>query len=234
MEQFITDDMHGVLNLDATLGSHPIVQTVETPDQITEIFDTITYSKGASIIRMLEDFVGNKNFQLSVTNYLKKYQYSNAVTEDLLNEINNLNLGYNVKEVMATWTEQMGYPVLNVTQISPNQFKIQQRRFLLDPEANINEPESKFNYKWDVPIHYFTDKNAEVKRLWFSRDQEEIVIDIPDTENWIKLNKDQIGYYRVNYEPTMWKKLTEALTNNIEVSFNGNCYATFSYNFFFI
>lgn len=218
MEQFTTDDMHGVLNLDATLGSHPIVQTVSTPDEITEIFDTITYSKGASIIRMLEDFVGSENFQKSVTNYLKKFQYSNAVTDDLLNEIHALNLDFNVKEVMATWTEQMGYPVIGVTQIAPNRFKIHQKRFLIDPDANPNEPESKFNYKWDVPVTYFTDKQKDLKRLWLNKDQAEVVIEA-SADSWIKFNKDQIGYYRVNYEPKMWTNLTEALIEDINVSF---------------
>lgn len=72
---------------DATLATHPIVQVAENPDQITELFDTITYSKGASVIRMLADFVGEENFAKSVTNYLKRHQYGNAVTDDLLNEI---------------------------------------------------------------------------------------------------------------------------------------------------
>lgn len=75
---------------DSTLASHPIVQTADSPDQITELFDSITYSKGASIIRMLEDFVGPEVFKQSVTNYLVKHQYANAVTEDLLNEVEAL------------------------------------------------------------------------------------------------------------------------------------------------
>ncbi len=97
MDQFLIDDLHSVLNLDATLASHPIVQTVKTPDQITEIFDTITYNKGASVIRMMENFVGDTNFKTSVTNYLKKHEYANAVTDDLLTEIDKLNLGYDIK-----------------------------------------------------------------------------------------------------------------------------------------
>lgn len=75
------------MKIDATLASHPIVQTVENPDQITELFDTITYSKGASIIRMLESFVGGEIFKQGVTNYLKKFSFSNAVTDDFLTEI---------------------------------------------------------------------------------------------------------------------------------------------------
>ena len=97
MDQFLIDDLHGVLSLDATLASHPIVQTVTNPDQITEMFDTITYSKGSSVIRMLDNFVGEANFQTAVTNYLNANKYGNAETNDLLTQIDNLNLGFDVK-----------------------------------------------------------------------------------------------------------------------------------------
>lgn len=134
LDQFIIDDLHGVMNLDATLASHPIVQKVENPDQITELFDSITYSKGASIIRMLEDFVGPEKFKEAVTNYLTAHKFNNAVTDDLLSEIESLGFDFNVKEVMRTWTEQMGLPVIEFEKVSENSYKIKQKRFLLNAE----------------------------------------------------------------------------------------------------
>lgn len=100
MDQILLHDVHVVFGLDATLASHPIVQSVTNPDQITEIFDTITYNKGASVIRMLENFVGPDVFQTAVSNYLKKHIYGNAETNDLLLELGNLNLGFDVKLVI--------------------------------------------------------------------------------------------------------------------------------------
>lgn len=97
MDQFIIDDLHSVLTLDATLASHPIVQTVQTPDQITEVFDTITYNKGAAVIRMMNDFVGDVKFKEGVTNYLISHKFDNAVTDDLLSEIEKLDPGFDVK-----------------------------------------------------------------------------------------------------------------------------------------
>lgn len=96
MTDFLTGTLHGVLNLDATLAAHPIVQVANTPDQITELFDSITYSKGASVIRMLANYVGEDTFAKAVTNYLNKHKYANAVTEDLLNEIEAID---NTKDV---------------------------------------------------------------------------------------------------------------------------------------
>lgn len=79
------------MNRDATFATHPIVQVVENPDQITELFDSITYSKGASIIRMLADYIGEDKFAKGVTNYLNAHKYKNAMTDDFLNEIEKVD-----------------------------------------------------------------------------------------------------------------------------------------------
>ncbi len=63
------------MELDSTINSHPIVQPVEHPDQITEIFDAISYSKGASVLRMLEDFMGPELFRIGVSRFLKKFKW---------------------------------------------------------------------------------------------------------------------------------------------------------------
>ncbi|CAB4056652.1 ENPEP [Lepeophtheirus salmonis] len=80
--KFLTDTMHSVLKLDATTASHPIVVKVDNPDQITAVFDAISYNKGSSVIRMMENFMGPEDFRLDIT------------------------------KIMSTWTMQKGYPVL--------------------------------------------------------------------------------------------------------------------------
>lgn len=87
---FLNDDLQGVLKLDALESSHPIIQTVTNPDQISEIFDTISYSKGSSVLRMLEYAIGSDVFRDGIRAYLKKYEYKNARTQDLWNEIQNV------------------------------------------------------------------------------------------------------------------------------------------------
>ncbi|XP_058986730.1 glutamyl aminopeptidase-like [Musca domestica] len=217
-DQFITGTLHGVLSLDATLGSHPIVQKVENPDQITEIFDTITYSKGSSIIRMLEDFLGSDNFEHAVTNYLNEFKYKNAVTDDFLTEIDKLNLGFDVKAIMRTWTEQMGLPVVEVEQISATQYKLTQKRFFSNPDDyNGVYDDSPFDYKWSIPITYKTSASSDVQRVWFYYDQNAVTINLPSAVEWIKFNFDQVGYYRVNYPISMWENLANKLIENPNV-----------------
>ena len=108
--KFLTGDLHPVLELDATEASHPIVVDVSTPDEINSVFDMIAYNKGASVIRMMEDFMGEEDFRRGISNFLKKFSFQNAVTEDLLSELSAVSSeGLNVTHIMNTWTRQKGY-----------------------------------------------------------------------------------------------------------------------------
>ena len=80
--EFIMDDCQAGLKLDSLRSSHPIEVPVRNPAEITQIFDSISYSKGASVIRMLVDFLGEGTFQKGLRSYLQKHKYSNAKTSD--------------------------------------------------------------------------------------------------------------------------------------------------------
>uniref|UniRef100_A0A1B0AGP0 glutamyl aminopeptidase n=1 Tax=Glossina pallidipes TaxID=7398 RepID=A0A1B0AGP0_GLOPL len=214
LDQFLISDMHGVMKLDATLASHPIVQTVETPDQITELFDSITYSKGATIIRMLEDLVGAEKFRNATTNYLNRFIYSNAETNDFLSEVEAVITDIDIKLIMQTWTEQMGLPVVQIVR-NGSSFKLTQKRFLANPEDyNGVYEDSQFNYHWSIPITYFTSEDPTVQRLIFNYNDSEENIQVPNEVKWIKFNKNQVGYYLVNYPEDMWRALNSALVEN--------------------
>jgi aminopeptidase N len=84
---FLTGDLHRVLDHDATISSHAIVVDVDTPDQINSVFDIISYSKGSSVIRMMENFMGTDDFKKGITDFLNKFAYKNAVTQDLFDSL---------------------------------------------------------------------------------------------------------------------------------------------------
>ena len=132
--------MHPVLVLDATFGSHPIVQKVDTPNQITEIFDLITYQKGASIIRMFEGFLSEAIFKEGVTKYLKAHAYDNAETLDLVKQWNELFQDEDVEEFIGTWTKQKGFPVVNVVR-DGGKVVLKQKRFLANPDNKSEDDE---------------------------------------------------------------------------------------------
>ncbi|CAL4093881.1 unnamed protein product, partial [Meganyctiphanes norvegica] len=121
MEQFVTESLHYVFAIDCLESSHPISIPVGHPDEINEIFDSISYSKGASIIRMMQHFLSENTFKVGLTKYLNAMAYKAASQDDLWEflteqavEDDALEGGLSVKEVMDTWTLQMGYPVINV------------------------------------------------------------------------------------------------------------------------
>nr|XP_036213142.1 glutamyl aminopeptidase [Bactrocera oleae] len=214
LDQFIVARLHDVLILDATLGSHPIVQTVESPAQITEIFDLITYGKGASIIRMLEDFIGPDNFQKAVTNYLDAFKFKNAETEDFLDEVQKLITDLDVKSILKTWTVQMGFPVVNVEQVSTTQYRLTQKRFFSNPnDYNSLYNDSPYNYTWSIPITILVN-DLPVQRDWFLHNSAYLDINLNTPAQWIKFNYDQMGLYRVNYPDDMWKNLANELVSD--------------------
>lgn len=95
---------------------------------------------------MLEETVGEENFQLGVTNYLNKYAYSNAVTSNFLSEIQEVvGSTLDVDQMMDTFTIQMGYPILTVT-VDGDTYTLSQKRFLKDPNATYDSTESTYGY----------------------------------------------------------------------------------------
>ena len=169
-----------VMVLDSTINSHPIVQTVEHPDQITEIFDTISYSKGAAVLRMLENFMGPEAFRLGISRFLKKFEYQNAVTQDLWTELTSVSTNLNITKIMDTWTRQMGFPLITVDRVKSTHYKISQSRYLLDPSLDGKGPGSQFGYKWEVPITWISNQEPEkVNQKWLSPNDGFIEISVP-------------------------------------------------------
>lgn len=81
--QFVTDMYTRALELDCLKNSHPIEVPVGHPSEIDEIFDEISYAKGASVIRMLHHYIGDADFRKGMNIYLTRHQYKNTKTEDL-------------------------------------------------------------------------------------------------------------------------------------------------------
>lgn len=211
MEMFLVEQMHSVFVTDAKLSSHPIVQTVSNPDEITAIFDEISYKKGSSVIRMMENFIGPDVFYGAITAYLNKFKYHNAETADLFKILQDSSPDkLNVTAIMDTWTRQKGFPVVNVKRTG-NNYMLTQKRFLADPDAQFDVSESEYGYKWTIPITYISNKTSKPALLWFNKDASYLLIEFKEPQEWIKFNADQVGYYRVNYETTEWNALNKLL-----------------------
>lgn len=201
---------------DCDASSRPISFPVKTKSDIRRVFDPISYSKGALIINMMRGFLGENTFRMGLKNYLRKFEYDNAVQDDLWEAMtfnahkdSVLDEKYSVKQIMDSWTvDSAGYPVVKVERNGTDVIISQQRYFL--PETNLSD-----TTKWFIPISYATNKRMptnEIPEYWLANTDKQIVIENAVAENdWIYLNLNRTGYYRVNYDQLSWKNLIKSL-----------------------
>jgi tricorn protease interacting factor F2/3 len=165
-----------------SLFTHPIHVPVKTPDEIEEIFDDISYGKGASILRMIEAYIGKENFRKGVSEYLRKFSFSNAEASDLWTSLSQAS-GKDVNSIMEEWITHEGYPMLRVSPSEGGKVRITQERFsLVKAEDRL----------YMVPVTAIVDG----KQTQFLMDDKETYLE----GKKVKLNLDRTGFYRVFYE----------------------------------
>uniref|UniRef100_A0A674N8C3 Aminopeptidase n=1 Tax=Takifugu rubripes TaxID=31033 RepID=A0A674N8C3_TAKRU len=139
----VLNDVHRVFAIDALTSSHPLSsreEDIQKPAQISELFDAISYSKGASVLRMLSDFLTEDVFKAGLTSYLTKFKFGNAVYTDLWDHLqmavnsSSLRLNNSVAEIMNTWVLQMGFPVVTINTTTG---QVSQEHFLLDRDSDV-------------------------------------------------------------------------------------------------
>ncbi|NXH34073.1 AMPN Aminopeptidase, partial [Myiagra hebetior] len=218
----VLNEVHAVMATDALASSHPLSfreEEINTPAQISEVFDSIAYSKGASVLRMLSNFLSEDIFKEGLQSYLHTFAYSNTVYTDLwvhLQEAvkkHNVQLPGNISSIMDRWTLQMGFPVVTVDTRTGT---INQAHFLLDPTSTVDRP-SVFNYTWIIPITWMIGNSQGNSTYWLTK--------VTDTNNqfklnspsWLLLNLNVTGYFRVNYNQENWDQLLNQLSTDRKV-----------------
>ncbi|CAF0711353.1 unnamed protein product [Brachionus calyciflorus] len=213
---------------DSLESSHPISVPVKDPSQINSLFDAISYSKGASIIRMMNAFLTENTFKKGVSNYLKNYSYDNAEQDNLWYYLTEqaysdgtLDRSLSVKTIMDTWTLKKGYPVVHVERdYLNNQIKLSQKWFLLNPTNKIQYTDEYKNYKWYVPFTYTSKDNAdfdfETRPNWLKPDDKELTLNTTgvQSDSWIIGNLRHAAFLRVNYDQQNWNLLINQLNND--------------------
>ena len=200
------------LEYDERKDTHPIVRKIGNVKMIDTIFDTISYAKGSSVIKMLMHYIGIDNFRKSIATYLKKYMYKNTETSMLwecFDEITKLK----ISELMNEWVNFSGHPLLTIDIIQKENkyyFKLEQKSML-----------SNDNTLWKLPV-FIKSKNFEICRLINTNEYEisfeELNLkydELEKGENFVVFNSDLKGFYRVKYN-------NEILLNSIFDNFKKN------------
>ncbi len=204
--QFVTSDTNTALSLDGLKSSHPIEQEVNNPAEIGELFDAISYSKGGSVLRMLENFLGAETFRRGLHDYLTANAYANARTVDLWNALGEAS-GQPVAEIMDSWVKQTGYPVLDVSvdrQDDGADVSLSQRRFVYEDIEGGEEDDPTL---WRVPFSVRSASVEEPVSELVSDREAAVRLASESPDEWVKVNPSQTGFYRVKYQSEELERL---------------------------
>ena len=209
--QFVNMDTNRAFNLDGLKNSHPIEQEVLNPAEVSQLFDAISYSKGGSVLRMLENFLSPGAFRRGLNIYLNRHSYANARTTDLWRALEESS-GQPVNTIMSSWTGQTGYPVLDVAASSAEgglALEVKQERFVFDSILDDGSGDDE-EQVWPVPLTV-TAAGAGITATIVNAASDTITVDTPSQPEWFKVNPDQTGFYRVNYTDADWDRLAPAI-----------------------
>ncbi|KAL5635262.1 hypothetical protein ACGC1H_003079 [Rhizoctonia solani] len=201
---FTTDDLERALKLDAKRSSHPV--DVDCPDanQINQIFDALSYSKAASVLRMLSEYVGQETFLKGVSIYLKNHLYGNSDPQDLWNGISQA-AGVDVGKMINEWLVKIGFPVLTVTETTDG-IHIRQDRFLSTGDVTDEENQTI----WQVPLALLSTsldgKSSTDRTAVLSKREGDFKLDT--SKPW-KINAKRVSAFRTAYTPERLSKLGE-------------------------
>uniref|UniRef100_A0A7N6ATW7 Aminopeptidase n=1 Tax=Anabas testudineus TaxID=64144 RepID=A0A7N6ATW7_ANATE len=237
VEEYLLHTCFAAVGHDSLNSSRPISSSAENPTQIKEMFDTVSYDKGACVLHMLRHFLTDEVFQSGIVRYLRKYSYRNARNQDLWDSLvntcseedfisgkhcysssqaakNYLFAGehLDLTAMMNTWTLQKGIPVVTVTR-KGSRLLLRQDRFLRTvlPSDSI-WPTLQKGFLWHIPLTFKTDASSSIHRHLMTTQTDSI--DIGEDVSWVKVNTDMTGYYVVHYEDGGWDVITKLLREN--------------------
>ncbi len=148
--QQVAASLNGTLNYDAGAITRTIRAEAETPDQINEMFDGITYQKGGAVLDMVESYLGEEAFRKGVHNYLQAHLFGNATAEDFWN-MQTQTSGKPVDKIMESFVAQPGEPILSFAAPSGGKVSVSQQRFFLSPGAARANAQAAAQ-SWTVPV----------------------------------------------------------------------------------
>lgn len=198
--QFSVDEQHRAFKLDALEHTHPVEVPIKHPDEIRSIFDTISYSKGASVIHMLHAYLGADDFRNGLQHYLAQNAYKNTATIDLWQALETVSKKP-VRSFMHAWTAFDGFPVVNIS-ANGEKIHIKQQRFYINPTVK-----KKDKTIWPIALQ------SNEPNIPLVLDTSEIKLSISKL-NKLKLNKNQTGFYRVSYDSKLTAQLAKQIRNN--------------------
>uniref|UniRef100_A0A8C4NSJ6 Aminopeptidase n=1 Tax=Dicentrarchus labrax TaxID=13489 RepID=A0A8C4NSJ6_DICLA len=216
VDDFFLGKCFEAMEVDSLSSSHPVSTHVENPTQIQEMFDDVSYDKGACILNMLRDFLTPEAFEIGIIRYLKRYSYQNTVNSHLWESLTNVTriplhdglhlADLDVRAIMDTWTLQEGFPLVTV-EVRGREVRLSQERYLKTDDPSLTE-----GFLWQIPLTYMTSASNTIHRFLLKTKTD--VLYLPEKVDWVKFNVDMSGYYMVHYAGEGWNSIIKLLQHN--------------------
>jgi aminopeptidase N len=197
------------LALDSLRATRPIHADVETPAQIDEAFDAIAYQKGASVLRMIESYVGPETFRKGVNAYLQAHAYKNATSEDFWKSL-SASSGKPVERILPTFVNQPGVPLIDVSLSCANG----QTAVLLKQQRLFVDAVRADDGRWQVPVCVKT-PGRDTPACDILTEPRQTVTLTGACAPWAFANAGAHGYYRTAYSSAMLAELAPRVASDL-------------------
>ncbi|MGH7167620.1 MAG: M1 family metallopeptidase, partial [Nitrospiraceae bacterium] len=199
------------LSVDGLHSTRPIEYPVRAPHDADAMFDVLTYEKGASVLRMLEQYLGPDAFRAGVRDYLRAHAYDNADTGDLWAALQR-TATQPVLDLMQGWIFRPGYPLINVDldqdPTRGSRLLIAQQRFTYLPSSlGAGDPENERDQRWHAPLLIRITARGQSRTHRILLTEPETRLDLPDGFESALVNEGGHGFYRVRYGPALLERL---------------------------
>jgi puromycin-sensitive aminopeptidase len=192
------------LALDSLDSSRPIVAAVASSAEIEAMFDPLTYEKGAAVLRMFEQFLGEDAFRAGIRAYMKRHQFANTVAADLWRDLEGAS-GRPVGALAQDWLTQAGYPVLTVRAASSDRRSVTlgQRRW------SAHGRRHPVSGRWRMPavIRYQDDAGVHAHRVVLDAPESAVTLPGRGSVHWLYANGGESGFYRVEHDAALRQAL---------------------------
>ncbi|XP_071388973.1 endoplasmic reticulum aminopeptidase 1b [Centroberyx affinis] len=237
VDDFFLGKCFEAMEVDSLSSSHPVSTPVENPAQIQEMFDDVSYDKGACILNMLRDFLTPEAFEIGIIRYLKRYSYQNTVNSHLWESLTNICHSDDLDEGRMKRNEFCSKSKLQsgaskwysgdeldvraimdtwtlqegfplvTVEVRGREVRLSQERYLKTDDPSLTE-----GFLWQIPLTYMTSASNTIHRFLLKTKTD--VLYLPEEVDWVKFNVDMSGYYMVHYEGQGWSSLIRLLQHN--------------------